>query len=141
MRHRAIAATCLLAGLLACSSAQAASAARSVGTPEQIAWVRRAAGNFIAAELRGDGAGACAILAAPLRAPQNGRSCQLRWQERLARLRGDRAARAALRADARAAASATVIVRGYSASIALPAPLLNRHSRFRWSEMCWMLER
>ena len=32
--------------------------AHSVGTSEQIAWVRRAASNFVADELSGNGAGA-----------------------------------------------------------------------------------
>jgi hypothetical protein len=136
-RHSAIA-----VGLLALlAPAPALASGGSQGTREQIAWVRRAAGNFIAAELSGNGAGACAILAAPLRAPQDGRSCQARWNARLASLLRDRASRAQLHADSRSVGSARVLVRGWTASIALPAPLLAGRSRFVWSENCWMLER
>jgi hypothetical protein len=34
-----------------------------------------------------------------------------------------------------------VIVHEYTATVALPAPLLAGASRFAWSENCWMLER
>jgi hypothetical protein len=137
-RHSAIAVTLL--ALLAPAPAAIASGG-SQGTREQIAWVRRAAGNFIAAELGGNGAAACAILAAPLRAPQGGRSCQARWNARLATLLRDRSNRAGLHADSRAVGSARVLVHGWTATIALPAPLLAGRSRFVWSENCWMLER
>ena len=49
-------------------------AAHSVGSPSQIAWVRRAATNFVTAELHGDGAGACAVLTAPQRATVHNRT-------------------------------------------------------------------
>jgi hypothetical protein len=140
-RTAAIAAITLLAGACATSVTAAAERARSVGSPEQIAWVRRAAGNFLAAELAGNGAGACGVLAATLRAQSGGASCAAHWDARLRRILAVPSARAGLRADRRALASATVVVRGRSASIALPAPLLGDRSRFAWTEMCWMLER
>jgi hypothetical protein len=40
----------------------------------------------VTAELGGDGAGACAILNAPLRATQHHRTCARRWDVELARL-------------------------------------------------------
>src|SRR5205807_3057553 len=52
------------------SAPASAVAAYADGTPEQIAWVRRAASKFVSAELRGDGAGACSVLVARLRAPR-----------------------------------------------------------------------
>jgi hypothetical protein len=121
--------------------APAASAYSSTGTPEQIAWVRRAAGNFLAAELAGNGASACSILAAPLRTTSHGVSCQTRWGARIRRLLHEPGARARLRADRRATPAAVVSVHAGQATIELPTPLLDGHSRFVWSEMCWMLER
>src|SRR6202023_2637092 len=53
-RGTVLALTCA-AALLAPASAFAA---YSVGTHEQVSWVRRAAANFVAAELAGNGAGA-----------------------------------------------------------------------------------
>jgi hypothetical protein len=115
-------------------------AANSAGTPEQIAWVRRAASNFVAAELSADGAGACAILNAPLRATQHHRTCAQRWNAKLARLLREPHGRARLRTLQRAIPSATVIVHGYSATIDLPTPLMHGPNRFLWTENCWMLE-
>jgi hypothetical protein len=115
-------------------------AANSVGTPEQIAWVRRAASNFVAAELSANGAGACAILNAPLRTTQHHRTCAQRWNAKLARLLREPHGRAQLHALQRAIPSATVIVHGYSAWINLPTPLMHGPNRFRWTENCWMLE-
>jgi hypothetical protein len=137
-RRRAIATLTCLAALLAPASA---SAYGSNGTHEQIAWVRRAATNFVSAELRGDGAGACAILNAPLRATERHRTCAERWDARLSGLRRDRAAMAAMRADRRAISSAAVAVHGDLATIDLPTPLMNGGSRFVWTENCWMLRR
>ena len=115
-------------------------AAYSVGKPEQIAWVRRAASNFVAAELSGNGAGACTVLNAPLRATRHHQSCEQRWDARLARLLRERGARSRLRAEQRAVASARVAVHGDVASIELPAPLISGPNRFLWTENCWMLE-
>jgi hypothetical protein len=115
-------------------------AASSVGTPEQIAWVRRAASNFVAAELSGNGAGACAILNAPLRATQHHRTCAQRWNAKLSKLLRKPHSRARLHTLQRAIPSATVIVHGYIASINLPAPLMHGPNRFLWTENCWMLE-
>jgi hypothetical protein len=112
----------------------------SVGSYEQVAWVRRAASNFVADELRGDGAAACAILNAPLRAAQHHASCAQRWNARLASLLRERGGRARLRAEAHAIGSARVVVHGDRASIDLPAPLWIRPTRFLWTENCWMLE-
>ncbi len=73
-------------GLLACAAvllapASASAHRHSVGSHEQIAWVRRAANNFLAAELAGNGAGACSILNVPLRATQGHETCEQRWNE------------------------------------------------------------
>jgi hypothetical protein len=116
-------------------------AAGSVGSYEQVAWVRRAASNFVRDELHGDGAGACSILNAPLRATQRHATCQQRWNARLATLLRRHGGRAALRAEARAIPSARVVVHGDSAVIYLPSPLLGGPNRFLWTENCWMLER
>ncbi|MGO9489459.1 MAG: hypothetical protein ACLQBB_10580 [Solirubrobacteraceae bacterium] len=137
MRTRPVVAAVLLLGMLALP---AAAAEQSAGTAEQIAWVRRAAGKFLAAELQGNGPGACAVLNAPLRTVQGHRDCQQRWSSRLAAMRRDPADAAMLRSDRRALASATVEVHGGHASIALPYPLLGPSSRLVWTEMCWMVQ-
>jgi hypothetical protein len=133
-----------LSAAIACAAALglscAAPAAYSRASHEQIAWVRRAATNFVNAELSADGAGACTILNAPLRATLHHRTCAQRWDARLARLLREPGAKARLRAQRRAIASATVTVHGDLASIRLAAPLLDRTSRFLWTENCWMLE-
>lgn len=114
--------------------------AHSVGSREQIAWVRRAATNFVSAELAGNGAGACGILNAPLRATVHRRSCAQRQDARLAPLLRNRSTRARIRAQLRAIPSAVVIVHGNTATIALSTPLMNGANRFLWTENCWMLE-
>jgi len=141
LRGAAIALTCTaaLAALAAASAAETYS--HSSGTREQIAWVRRAASNFVTAELAGNGAGACAILNAPLRASAHHLTCAQRWNARLASLLRERGERARLRAQRRAIPSAVVIVQGDRASIELPTPLLGTGSRFLWTENCWMLLR
>jgi hypothetical protein len=139
LRGAVIALTCSAALAAAASAAQADS--YSTGTPEQIAWVRRAASNFVTAELAGNGAGACAILNAPLRASAHHLTCAQRWHARLSSLLRVRAERVRLRAQRRAIPSAAVIVHGDRASIALPTPLLGTSSRFLWTENCWMLLR
>jgi hypothetical protein len=116
-----------------------ASAERSVGTPGQIAWVRSAATRFVTAELTGDGANACAVLNAPLRATEHGRTCAQRWSSRIAKLLREPGGRAGLRAQKHAIATAAVVVHGNVASIDLPAPLMGGANRFVWSENCWML--
>ena len=131
---------CALAAPSAAAMAPTASAATSVGSRGQIAWVRSSASRFLGDELSGDGAGACSILYAPLQAGEHHRTCAQRWDAKLARLRHEPAARAQLHADAAAIASATVIVHGNSASIALPAPLLSAtENTFLWTSNCWML--
>jgi hypothetical protein len=131
---------------LACTAALVAPAAlalpasaHSVGTRGQIAWVRSAATRFVTAELAGDGASACGILNAPLRASERGRTCAERWNTKLAKLLGQPGARANLRAQKRAIATATVLVHANAATIELPAPLMGGANRFVWSENCWML--
>ncbi len=114
--------------------------ASPTGTREQVAWVRRAATNFVDAELRGDGAGACSILNAPLRATRDHRTCAQRWDARLTQTAREPGGRARLRAEARAIPSAVVLVHGDKASIRLPFPLMSAANRFVWSENCWMLE-
>jgi hypothetical protein len=117
-----------------------ASAAYSVGTPEQVSWVRRAAANFVAAELAGNGAGACAILDARLRGVQHRRTCAQRWNTKLAKLRHEHGWRSRVRAQQRAIPAAAVVVHGDRASIDLPTSLMAGRSDFRWTENCWMLE-
>jgi len=114
-------------------------AAHSVGSPGQIAWVRRAATNFVNAELAGNGAGVCGILNAPLRATEHHRTCGQRWDAKLTSMLGQPGARTRLRSQRRAIGSAAVIVDGNSASIQLPAPLLNGSNSLLWSENCWMV--
>jgi hypothetical protein len=123
--------------LLAPAGAQATD---SAGTHEQIAWVRRAARNFVTAELAGNGAGACAILNAPMRATEHHRACAQRWDARLTRLLHEPGGRSGLRTELHAIAAATVRVHGNVATIALPAALLDGPNRFLWTENCWMLE-
>jgi hypothetical protein len=130
-----------LAGALILLLPAGALASGSVGSYEQVNWVRRAASNFVGDELRGDGAAACSILNAPLRASQGRATCQQRWNARLATLLRRHAARAMLRAQARAIPAARVVVHGDTAWIYLPSPLLSGSSRFLWTENCWMLER
>jgi hypothetical protein len=131
---------CALAAPSAAAMAPSTSAAASVGTREQISWVRSSASRFVGDELRGDGAGACSILYAPLTASEHHRTCAQRWDAKLARQRHESAARAQLHADAAAIASATVIVHGNDASITLPAPLMGAPANtFLWTSNCWML--
>lgn len=126
----------------ACAAALAipAVAPASYSTGEQVAWVRRAASNFVSAELAGNGAGACAILAAPLRATQHHRTCAQRWNAKLAQLLREPGSKANLRHEQHAIASAYVRLGGNLAWIHLPAPLMGGENRFRWTENCWMLE-
>jgi hypothetical protein len=143
MRARSSVATLVCAAALLASAASlpaSASAAHSVGTPGQVAWVRSAATRFVTAELAGDGASACAILNAPLRAAEHGHTCTQRWNAKLTALLHETGARARLRTQMHAISSAVVTVHGDWATIALPAPLLaDASNRFRWSENCWML--
>ena len=117
-----------------------ASAAHSVGTPSQIAWVRSAATRFIDAELTGNGAAACAVLNAPLRATRGHRTCEQRQDARISSMLRAGGARRALRGELRAVARAAVVVDGNHASLDLGTPLLNGPNHFVWTEMCWMLE-
>ena len=118
----------------------AAHAGRSVGTPGQVAAVRRAALRFVTAELAANGSEACAVLNAPLRASFRGRTCEQRWHLRLVSMLRERGARSLLRSELRAVARAPVVVRGNVATIELPTPLLHGPNRFLWTENCWMLE-
>ena len=126
-----------VAGLMLPASA---SAAHSVGSREQVAWVRSAAGRFVAAELAGNGAGACAVLNAPLRTSVHHRSCVERWNAKLATLLREPGAATRLRSQRRAIGSAVVIVHGDVASIELPTRLMSGPNQFLWSENCWMLK-
>jgi hypothetical protein len=131
-----------VAGVLTLTASPAAAYSdRSVGTPKQVAWVRRAAGNFLAAELARNGAGACAVLDARLRTERGGVSCERRWDAKLGALLGHRGERSLLREERSRAASAQVLVHGAGATIDLPASLLGgrQANRFTWSENCWML--
>ena len=135
--RRAVLLLAFSASLLAPASSLGA---HSVGTAEQIAWVRRAATNFVNDELAGNGAGACAILNAPLRATRNHRTCEQRWDARLKHMLRSPAKRRLLRAERRQIARAAVVVHGNVASLGLKTPLFNGPNRFLWTEMCWMLE-
>jgi hypothetical protein len=115
-------------------------AAYSVGSREQVAWVRRSATRFVTAELTRNGAEACAVLNAPLRATQHGRTCEQRWDAKLAKLLREPGSRMSLRAQRREIASAAVLVHGNTASLGLTTPLMGGSSQFTWSESCWMLE-
>jgi hypothetical protein len=112
-------------------------AAHSVGSAEQIAWVRRAATRFVTAELADNGSEACAVLNAPLRATERGRTCEQRWDARLAKL--PPAARRQLRVQKREIASAIVVVHGNYATLGLRSRLMSGPNRFYWTENCWML--
>ncbi len=138
LRHR-IALLACAAGLVLPASA---SAAHSISRSEQVALVRRAAGNFVAAELAGNGAGVCAILNAPLRASVHHRTCAERWSSKLASILGEPGGPARLRAERRAIPSAVVVLEGRVAAIELPTPLISgpNANRFLWSENCWMLK-
>ena len=145
VRLRSLIALSALGAAVALSSFGALGAAQdalasSGATREQVAWIRRAASNFVGDELRRDSAGVCSILAARLRATRHHRTCTERWSARLARLLREPRARAALRADAHAIPAAAVMVHGDSASIELPAPLISGPNRLRWTENCWMVE-
>jgi hypothetical protein len=131
----------VLAVLCLAAASTDAYSEHSVGTPEQIAWVRRAAGNFVSAELAGNGVGACAILAAPLRASRHHETCAQRWEAKLAAMLRRHDERVRLRRQLSATASARVLVHGNTASIDLPAPLIDSANRFVWTENCWMLTR
>ena len=125
--------------LIALLAALAASAPPARASSEQVAWVRRAAGNFVRAELDGSGANACGVLEASLRTTRRGRSCAERWDARIAELLRAPGARARLRAQLRQIASASVTVHGRVASLELATPLTSGPNRFVWSENCWML--
>lgn len=127
-----------LAGVVALAPASAL-AAHSVGSAEQVAWVRRAATNFLSAELAHNGAGACGILIAPLRATEHHRSCEQRWNAKLTHMLHQPGERAHLQAQQRAIASAVVIVHGNNAWLHLPSPLISGPNQFAWTENCWML--
>lgn len=103
--------------------------------------LRAATSRLIEAELRGDGATACAILNPPLDTTVAGRTCAQRWDARIAALLRHRGGARGLRRDLRAVADASVAIVGEHGSIALPVPLLNGHTRFYWTENCWMLTR
>lgn len=128
-----------LLAVLAVTAAPAAASA-SYSNAEKVAWIRRAAGNFVGAELRGDGAGACSVLNGPLRATEHGRTCEQRWDAKIARALRTPGERARLRADSRAIATAHVSVHGNLATISLPHPLMAGQSHLVWNEMCWMVE-
>jgi len=126
--------------LLAGAAPAMAYSDRSVGSAEQIAWVRRAAHRFVIAELAANGSEACAVLNARLRATLRGRSCAQRWNARLASMLRENGMRVRLRSELPAVAAARVVVRGNVASIELPTPLVHGPNRFVWTENCWILE-
>ena len=101
--------------------------------------LRSAVARLLSAELARDGATACSILYAPLTATAGGRTCAQRWDARIAHTLSRRGGAARLRGDLRAVATAAVTMNGPYATIALPHPLLNGHSRFYWTANCWML--
>jgi len=132
-------------GALACavwlSPASAHAAYSSSSEHEQIAWVRSAASDFVSAELAGNGAGACAKLTARERASSHGRTCEQRWDARLAHMLHEHGERARLRTQLHQIAKAAVDVHGDVATLALSSPLLGNTDRLRWTENCWMIVR
>jgi hypothetical protein len=130
--------------VLTCATALAvpasAPAAYSVGTHEQIVWVRRAATRFVTAELTRNGAEACAVLNAPMRAVRHGTSCERRWNAKLAGMLSKHGERAHLRAQLHQISSAAVVVHGNVATLELSTKLIAGPNRFLWTENCWMLE-
>lgn len=70
----------------------------------------------------------------------HGRTCEQRWDARIAVLLGKRGKRAALRRQYLEIARAAVVVRGNVARIELRAPLIRGQNKFLWTENCWMLE-
>jgi hypothetical protein len=116
----------------------AAAVADTTGTA---ATLRAATARLITAELTRDGATACGVLNTPLTATVGGQTCAQRWQARSARLLAASGGAGRLRSDLHAAASAPIAISGEHGSIALPYPLLNGHSRFYWTNNCWMLTR
>lgn len=129
-----------LAALGPLALAPGAAASGSVGTPEQVSWVRSATTRFLTAELQHNGSAVCSILNAPMRRSYHNRSCEQRWDARLASLLSRKGARDELRADSSAVDSSRVVVHGTQATIALPHPLLDGVSRLLWTENCWMVE-
>jgi hypothetical protein len=89
---------------------------------------------LVTAELTKDTSTVCAIVANP------SSTCEQRWRKRLAHFLRN-GGRHMLHADMAAAATAAVNSNGYSASIALPHPLLDGESNFSWYDNCWMLEK
>jgi len=132
-------------GALACTAwlapASAHAAYSSSSEREQVAWVRSAASDFVSAELAGNGAGACAKLTAPERASSHGRTCEQRWDARLAHMLHERGERARLRSQLHQIAKAPVNVHGNVATLALSTPLLGDADRLLWTENCWMVVR
>ncbi len=118
----------------------AATASHSVGTSGQIAWVRTASTRFVTAELKRDPSEACAVLTAKERATIHNRTCEQRWNAKIATMLHEAGERARLRADRNAIASAMVIVHGNLATIELPTPLLNGSNELVWTENCWMVK-
>ena len=120
-------------------AAPAVASAQSSGVTA--ATLRAAAARLITAELAGDGAGACAVLYAPLTATVHGRTCAQRWDARSRDLLASPRRARGLRADLRAVTRAAVRINGEYGEIVLPQPLLNGRSRFYWTANCWMLTR
>ena len=105
------------------------------------ATLRSATARLITAELNRDGAGACGVLNTPLTTTVRGQTCAQRWDARSARQLATSGGAGRLRADLRAAASAPIAISGEHGAITLPYPLLDGHSRFYWTNNCWMLTR
>jgi hypothetical protein len=116
------------------------SAASAVGAATP-ATLRAAATKLITAELNRDGATACSVLNTPLTTTVGGQSCVARWAARSARLLAAPGGASRLRADLHAVPTAAIAMNGEHGSIALPHPLLDGHSRFYWTNNCWMLTR
>jgi hypothetical protein len=130
--------------LLACAVSLAlpvaASASHSVGTSSQIAWVRTATTRFVTAELKRDPSEACAVLTVQQRGTIHNRTCQQRWNAKIATMLHEPGERSLLEADKHAISKATVVVHGNIASIELPTPLLNGSNELVWTENCWMVK-
>jgi hypothetical protein len=127
--------------VVALAAALPVSASASAPWGPNAATLRGAVTRIVNAELAGNGATACTILNPPLDMTVGGKTCAQRWDARIQGLLASPKATRGLRADLRAVTTAPVTIDGEHASIVLPAPLLNGHSRFYWTDDCWMLTR
>ena len=127
--------------MLACAAILASAVPALAESGVTAGTLRAAVTRLVSAELARDGATACAVLNAPLTGTARGQTCAQRWDARIARELAKPAGAARLRSDLRAIPTAAIVIVGEHATISLPHPLLDGHSRFYWTANCWMLTR